>query len=72
MATAKGIREIASAIGEQNGIEAVNLRVAEQYIGEFGKLAQENNTMIIPSNMADISTFVATATSVLETVKKKT
>lgn len=69
-ATAKGIREIAAAIGENNGIDAVNLRVAEQYIGEFGKLAQENNTMIIPTNMADMSSIIATATSVLDTVKK--
>ena len=70
-ATAKGIREIAAAIGENNGIDAVNLRVAEQYISEFGRLAKENNTMIIPTNMADISSIIATATSVLETSKVK-
>ncbi|TLX76087.1 paraslipin [Labilibacter sediminis] len=69
-ATAKGIREIASSINEKGGIDAVNLRVAEQYLGEFGKLAQENNTMIIPSNMADISSVIATATSVFDKAKK--
>ncbi|MCT4589054.1 MAG: SPFH/Band 7/PHB domain protein [Carboxylicivirga sp.] len=69
-ATAKGIREIASSINEKGGIDAVNLRVAEQYLGEFGKLAKTNNTMIIPSNMSDVSSIIATATSVLEQTKK--
>lgn len=69
-ATAKGIREIALAINEKGGIDAVNLRVAEQYLGEFGKLAKTNNTMIIPSNMSDVSSIIATATSVLQQTKK--
>jgi regulator of protease activity HflC (stomatin/prohibitin superfamily) len=69
-ATAKGIREIASSINEKGGIDAVNLRVAEQNLGEFGKLAKTNNTMIIPSNMSDVSSIIATATSVLEQTKK--
>lgn len=70
LATAMGIREIASAIGDKNGVDAVNLRIAEQYINEFGKLASVNNTMIIPSNMTDISGIIATATSVLKQTKK--
>ncbi len=69
MATAKGIREIALAINAPGGNEAVNLRVAEQYIGEFGNLAKQNNTMIIPSNMADIASIVATATKVINKSK---
>jgi len=48
------------------GETAANLRVAEKYIAEFGKLAKENNTMIIPSNLGDMSSAVATAMSVLE------
>lgn len=64
MATAKGIREIAKAINEQGGADAVKLRVAEQYLGEFGKLAQTNNTMIIPTNLSDIAGMIKTATSV--------
>ncbi|MBN1118791.1 MAG: paraslipin [Bacteroidales bacterium] len=71
LATAKGIREIANSIGDKNGIDAVNLRVAEQYITEFGKLASVNNTMIIPSNMADISSLIATAMTVLDKSKAK-
>ncbi|MHC4890361.1 MAG: band-7 C-terminal domain-containing protein, partial [Planctomycetota bacterium] len=51
-ATAKGIREIASAINEKGGINAVNLRIAEQYLNEFGKLAKTNNSIIIPSNLS--------------------
>ena len=71
LATAKGIREIASAIQESGGKDAVNLRIAEQYINEFGKLAKVNNTMIIPSNMADISSLIATATKVIQTTKEE-
>lgn len=66
MATAKGIREIATAINAPGGQDAVNLRIAEQYIEEFGNLAKTNNTMIIPSNMADISSLIATATKVIQ------
>lgn len=71
-ATANGIRAIAEAINSDHGIDAVNLRIAEQYLMEFGKLASTNNTMIIPQNMADISGVIATATSVFkETHLKK-
>ena len=66
MATAKGIREIASAINEKGGIDAVNLRVAEQYITEFGNLAKTNNSIIIPSNLSDISGMIAAALSVIK------
>jgi regulator of protease activity HflC (stomatin/prohibitin superfamily) len=69
-ATAEGIRKIAESIKTEGGREAVNLRIAEQYIGEFGKLAKQNNTMIIPTNMADISSIIATATAVLDQTKR--
>jgi len=69
-ATANGIRRIASSIGDKNGIDAVNLRIAEQYLTEFGKLARENNTMIIPSDLADISGIIATATSVMNKTRQ--
>jgi len=70
-ATANGLRAIALAINEQGGKDAVNLRVAEQYLNEFGKLASENNTMIIPANLSDISGVIATATSVFQSTSKK-
>lgn len=69
MATAKGIREIASAIEQAGGRDAVNLRIAEQYIGEFGKLAKVNNTMILPTDLSDIAGIVATATNVIRNTK---
>jgi len=69
MATAKGIREIATAINEKGGMNAVNLRVAEQYLQEFGKLAKTNNSLIIPSNLSDVAGMIATA---MEVIKDKT
>jgi len=72
VATAIGLKKIATAINEKGGAEAVNLRIAEQYIGEFGKLAQENNTMILPSNLTDVGGVVATIGKVLEQTKVKT
>ena len=66
-ATAEGIRKIAESINSPGGGDAVNLRVAEQYIREFGKLAKENNTVIIPSNLSDIGSMVATVTNLLKT-----
>ena len=65
-ATAKGIATIAEAIKCDGGSDAVNLRLAEQYITEFGKLAKENNTMIVPSDLANVAGFVKSAAKVLE------
>jgi len=64
-ATAEGIRRVAETINGPGGLEAVQLRVAEQYIGEFGKLAKTNNTLIVPANAADISSMLATAMTVI-------
>ena len=66
-ATAKAIRQIADAIEAPGGLQAVNLRIAEQYIGEFGKLAKTNNTLIVPTNVADVASMIATAMSVVRT-----
>jgi regulator of protease activity HflC (stomatin/prohibitin superfamily) len=71
VATALGLKEIAKVINEKGGSEAVNLRIAEQYIGEFGNLAKENNTMILPGNLTDIGGMVATIGKVLESSKVK-
>jgi regulator of protease activity HflC (stomatin/prohibitin superfamily) len=64
-ATAGGIEEIARAIQAPGGADAVSLRVAEQYLMEFGKLAQTNNTMIVPSDLTDISSVLAISKKVL-------
>jgi regulator of protease activity HflC (stomatin/prohibitin superfamily) len=69
VATAKGIREIAKSINEDGGMNAVNLRVAEQYLTEFGKLAKVNNTMIVPADLSDIAGVLTSITSVLNKTK---
>ena len=65
IATAKGIREIALAINSEGGLNAVNLRIAEQYLTEFGKLAKTNNTMIVPADLSDIAGVISSVTSVI-------
>lgn len=69
-ATAEGIRAIAKAISDPGGKDAVNLRVAEQYIKEFGNLAKENNTVIIPSTLSDVAGMVGAMTSLIKTTGK--
>jgi regulator of protease activity HflC (stomatin/prohibitin superfamily) len=68
-ATAEGIRHVASAMQEKGGVEATQLRVAEQYVHQFGALAQRTNTVILPANVADIAGMVATAMRVFNTAK---
>ena len=70
-ATAAGIRTIASAISEEGGMAAVNLRVAEQYVTQFGKLAKESNTLILPTNAGDIAGFVGTVTTAMTHLNEK-
>lgn len=67
-ATAAGLRQIAEAIQLPGGQDAVSLRVAEQYVKEFGNLAKEANTLILPAQLADIGSAVAGLT---EIIKKK-
>ncbi len=67
-ATAEGIRRVAAAIGDPGGLQAVNLRVAEQYIGEFGKLAKEGNTLIIPQTLTDPGAFIAAAMKIIKEI----
>jgi regulator of protease activity HflC (stomatin/prohibitin superfamily) len=63
-ATAQGIREVASAIQDPGGIEAVQLRVAEQYVAQFGQIAQKTNTVVVPANVSDVAGMVAAAMKV--------
>ena len=64
-ATAEGIRKVAEAIKLPGGYEAVQLRVAEQYIGQFGQLAKESNTMVLPASVADVGSMIALAMNVI-------
>jgi regulator of protease activity HflC (stomatin/prohibitin superfamily) len=68
-ATAKGVKQIAEALNAEGGEMAANLRVAEQYVKEFGNLAKESNTMLIPSNMGDMAGMIATAMSIVGKTK---
>lgn len=65
-ATAEGLSKIAVAIQQPGGQDAVSLRVAEQYVKEFGNLAKETNTLILPAQLADIGGAVAGLTEVLK------
>jgi regulator of protease activity HflC (stomatin/prohibitin superfamily) len=70
-ATGEGIRQVADAIRQPGGIEATQLRVAENYIVQFGELAKNTNTMILPANVADMASMVATAMKVFQQVSQK-
>ena len=71
-ATADGLRSISEAINQPGGIDAVNLRVAEQYVKEFGALARTNNTLILPSNLGDIGSLVGTIMKTVESIRTGT
>ena len=64
-ATAEGLRRVASAMQTQGGMEAVQLRVAEQYIAQFGELAKSSNTLVLPANAADVGSMIALAMKVI-------
>ena len=63
-ANATAIRQIADAISAPGGMNAVNLKIAEQYVAAFAGLAKEGNTLIVPSNMSDLASLVTSATTV--------
>ncbi len=65
-ATAEGIRDVARAVQEPGGFEAVQLRVAEQYLQQFGALAKQNNTMIVPANLSDAASMISVAMSIIQ------
>ena len=69
-ATAKSLKLIADAIEEKSGKDAVSMKLGQQYIAEFGKLAKESNSLIIPSDLANIAGFIKTAKNVLEPAVK--
>lgn len=70
-ATAEGIRQVAAAIRTDGGRDAVQLRVAEQWITEFGRVAKASNTIVLPANMADLGSMITMATNILKTTQGK-
>jgi len=68
-AQAEAIRLVAASISEQGGMNAVNLQVAEKYVDAFSKLAKQGNTLILPSNMGDMASLVASAMAIVKAEK---
>jgi regulator of protease activity HflC (stomatin/prohibitin superfamily) len=69
-ATAEGIRRVAEATRMPGGAEAIQLKVAEQYIHEFGKVINNADTIILPSNVADVASMITTAMNVVQQHRK--
>lgn len=68
-ASAEAIRKTAAAIREPGGHDAVNLKVAEQYVNAFSELAGKNNSIIVPANLSDMSGLIASAMQIVKTQK---
>ena len=68
-ANAQAIEKIAHAIQSQGGAEAVNLKVAEQYVTAFSNLAKQGNTLIVPANLSDMSSMIASALTIVSQKK---
>jgi regulator of protease activity HflC (stomatin/prohibitin superfamily) len=71
-ASAEALRKTAAAIREPGGSDAVNLKVAEQYVNAFAQLAKTNNSIIVPANLSDISGLIAGAMLVVKSQQKTT
>ncbi|MGI9204781.1 MAG: SPFH domain-containing protein [Woeseiaceae bacterium] len=63
-ATAEGLRKVGIAVSSEGGGEAMQLRIAEQYVAEFGNLAKAANTLVVPANLSDLSSMMALATNI--------
>jgi regulator of protease activity HflC (stomatin/prohibitin superfamily) len=68
-ATAEGLERVARALSATGGEQAMQLRVAEEYIGQFGNLAKAGNTLIVPANLSDVAVMIALATRVVSGTK---
>jgi len=64
-ATADGLRLVGSALSDRGGIEAMQLRIGEEYVRQFGRMAKESTTLIIPGQLSDLASVVAMATSII-------
>jgi regulator of protease activity HflC (stomatin/prohibitin superfamily) len=63
-ATAEGLRQVGTALAERGGVAAMQLRIGEEYVRQFGKLAKESNTLVVPANLTDLASIVTMATSI--------
>src|SRR6201984_3457879 len=64
-ATAEGLRRVGAALSAQGGIEAMQLRIGEEYVRQFGKLAKESTTLVVPGELSDLASVVSMATSIM-------
>lgn len=71
LATAESLRNLSAAIKEKGGSDAVTMRVAEQYVEAFGKIAKSSTTMLLPGNVADAGSMVAQAMAVYNKLTTK-
>jgi regulator of protease activity HflC (stomatin/prohibitin superfamily) len=71
-ANAAAVRAVAEAISDKGGMDAANLKVAQEYVLAFGELAKKSNTLILPANTGDVGSMVATAMTVLDKVRSST
>jgi regulator of protease activity HflC (stomatin/prohibitin superfamily) len=67
-ATAEGLRRVGQSLNGEGGVAAMQLRIGEEYVKQFGKLAKEANTLVVPANLSDLSSIIAMATSITKTV----
>jgi regulator of protease activity HflC (stomatin/prohibitin superfamily) len=63
-ATAEGLRQVGGALSDRGGLEAMQLRIGEEYVRQFGKLAKESTTLVVPANLSDLASVVTMATSI--------
>jgi len=64
-ATASGLRSVGAALSERGGIEAMQLRIGEEYVRQFGKMAKASTTLVVPSQLSDLAAVVSMATSIV-------
>ena len=64
-ATAEGLRQVGSALSDRGGIEAMQLRIGEEYVRQFGKMAKESTTLVVPGDLSDLASVVTMATSII-------
>jgi regulator of protease activity HflC (stomatin/prohibitin superfamily) len=64
-ATAEGLRRVGGALSERGGIEAMQLRIGEEYVRQFGKMAKESTTLVVPGHLSDLASVVTMATSII-------
>ncbi len=71
-ATAEGLKKVGGAVAGEGGPEAMQLRIAEDYVKQFGNLAQKGNTLIVPANLTDVSSMIALATKLFKNTSDNT